>query len=143
MVVGEELADDFQAVRDGPVRRPAGAGADIRVRGVFEQGLGIGLFPRPEQNPLRLDPLFFPCHLDVRDAVQNEGFGGLAETHLLIKAFRVFLGFDVDDLCVEMLPGRGDALQHDPLAIPLAPLGGDDAPDGDLLHMRPGGAYPA
>ena len=96
MVVGEELADDFQAVRDGPVRRPAGAGADIRVRGILEQGLGIGLFPRPKQNPLRLDPVFFPSHLDVRDAVQDEGFGGLAETHLLIKALRVFLGFDVD-----------------------------------------------
>ena len=42
-----------------------------------------------------------------------------------------------------MLPGRVDALQHDPLAIAFAAHGGDDTSDGNLLHMRPGRAYPA
>ena len=143
MVVGEELADDLQAVCYGPVRGPAGARADIRVRGVLEQGIGIRLFPRSEQNPLRLDPVFFPSHLDVRDAVQDEGLGGLLEPHLLVEALRVFLGLDVDDPGIEMLPGRGDALQHDPLAVPLAALCRYDTPDGNLLHMRPGRADPA
>ena len=78
----------------------------------------------------------------MRDAVEDERLGGLAETDLLVEAFRVFLGLDVDDRCTEVFPGRRDALQHDPLAIPFAAFGGDDTPDGDLLHVRPGRADP-
>ena len=78
---------------------------------------------------------------DVGDAVEYEGLGGLAETDLLVEAFRVFLGLDVDDPGIEMLPGRGDALQHDPLAIALAPLCCDDSADGNLFHVGSGRAY--
>ena len=78
----------------------------------------------------------------MRDAVEDERFGGLAEPHLFVEAFRVFLSLDVDDLRPEVFLGCGNTLPHDLLTIVLTALGGDHASNGNLTHVRPGGTDP-
>ena len=74
------------------------------------------------------------------DAVEDERLRGLAEADLLVEAAGVLLSFDDDAVGAEVLAGGLDAFEHHPPPVALAADGGDDASDGHLIHVRPGGA---
>ena len=69
----------------------------------------------------------------MRDAIQKEFFGDLAEALVFIQAPGIGLGFQIDLVRVEELLRGPDALCKDPAPKPAAPLDCDHPSDGAVL----------
>ena len=75
------------------------------------------------------------------NAIEHEGVGRLFESYTFVEASGIFLRFDIDECCTEMLHSCIDGMKHDLLAVAFAPLGCDDSADGNLIHVSSGRAY--
>ena len=93
-----------------------------------------------EEEKRRGELRFRPAHLDMRDALEDEGVGGLTEADALVEALGVFLSLDLDRRDVETADSLVDSVEHDLLAEALAANSRENPADRSLLEVSAGGA---
>ncbi len=71
----------------------------------------------------------------MRDAIQKEFFGDLAEALFFIQAPGIGLGFQIDRVRAEELLRGTNALCKDPASKPAAPLDCNHTSDGAVLAL--------